>query len=170
VGRSARRRDIRPISGMPNSLRRTAIRGRASQRSCAPVERIDLGYQPIAQRRPGRGKRADARPRRLDAPILLRKILDRPSRRSTRPSASRLHPALEYGIARRAERWPQFEKPPPSTPGDLVFSACGRRGSHFSVAASLVGGTGRLADQPAAEAMLAAIGAALQVIVVLYRS
>ena len=35
---------------------------------------------------------ADARPRRLDAPILLRKILDPygPPRRSSRPSASRL--------------------------------------------------------------------------------
>jgi hypothetical protein len=87
-----------------------------------------------------------------------------PSRRSSRRSASRLHPALERGIARRAERWPQFEKPPPSTPGDLVFSACGRRGSHFSVAASLVGGS------PLQRQCWLAIGATLQVIVVLYRS
>jgi hypothetical protein len=75
---------------MPNSLRRTAIRGRASQRSCAPVERIDLRYQPIAQRRPGRGKRADARPRRLDAPILLRKILESVRDRRAAPAGAAL--------------------------------------------------------------------------------
>jgi hypothetical protein len=167
---------------MPNSLRRTAIRGRASQRSCAPVERIDLRYQPIAQRRPGRGKWADARPRRLDAPIFLRKILDPYGTVAPLQQAQRFKASPGAGTRHRSagRTVAPIRKPPYSTPGDLVFSACGRirsrdgpfrrrhlarlsegqllplqrrdrrrARSHFSVAASLFGGTGRSADQPA---------------------